>query len=450
MAVAELKIADDEMIDGGDRLPRQERQDASRRSGSPSPGSRRSRQPRPTSRAGPRRSRPTATPTAPSARGRARRRDTGGAAVALLRMGVKLDKKDAILAALRRPAAARRRLVARRRRLRPRVDLPRSCGPSSCSRRSPTSRRSAASSPRCRQSDGSYAVKPSGEADLGGTYYATTILRWVRLLEGEPALVETAGFTPLFNGKDLDGWEGDTSLWSARDGMLVGDSPGLKHNDFLADREGATATSSSSSPSGWSTARATAASSSGASASRATRCRATRPTSARTTGAASTTSRGATRSSSRRRPRRSKTLHKTGWNHYEVRAMGDRIRLSLNGVTVGRLQRDRPGDRPRRPDRRPDPRGRPDGGPVQGHLDPAAPHAHGRRRHDQPGFHLRTVKTDQGERKYTVYVPDGYDGKKAFPVVLFLHGSGERGDDGILGPGRPRARDLRPPRGLSR
>ena len=28
-------------------------------------------------------------------------------------------------------------------------------------------------------------------------------------------------------------------------------------------------------------------------------------------------------------------------------------------------------------------------------------------------------------------MPDGYDGQKAFPVVLFLHGSGERGDDGI-------------------
>ena len=49
----------------------------------------------------------------------------------------------------------------------------------------------------------------------------------------------------------------------------------------------------------------------------------------------------------------------------------------------------------------------------------------------QPGFHLRTVKTDQGDRKYTVYVPEGYDGTKAFPVVLFLHGAGERGDDGI-------------------
>ena len=49
-----------------------------------------------------------------------------------------------------------------------------------------------------------------------------------------PAVVETAGFTPLVNGKDLTGWEGDTQLWSAKDGMLVGHSPGLDHNEFLA------------------------------------------------------------------------------------------------------------------------------------------------------------------------------------------------------------------------
>src|SRR6202042_873515 len=51
---------------------------------------------------------------------------------------------------------------------------------------------------------------------------------------------------------------------------------------------------------------------------------------------------------------------------------------------------------------------------------------------NQPGFPLRTVKTDQGERKYTVYVPEGYDGSRSFPVILFLHGAGERGEDGIV------------------
>ena len=38
---------------------------------------------------------------------------------------------------------------------------------------------------------------------------------------------------PLFNGKDLSGWEGDSLLWKAEDGMLVGRSPGIDYNDFL-------------------------------------------------------------------------------------------------------------------------------------------------------------------------------------------------------------------------
>jgi len=42
------------------------------------------------------------------------------------------------------------------------------------------------------------------------------------------------GFTPLFNGKDLTGWEGDAKLWIVEDGCLIGRSPGIPYNDFLA------------------------------------------------------------------------------------------------------------------------------------------------------------------------------------------------------------------------
>jgi len=42
------------------------------------------------------------------------------------------------------------------------------------------------------------------------------------------------GFVPLFNGKDLTGWEGDAKLWIVEDGMLIGRSPGIQYNDFLA------------------------------------------------------------------------------------------------------------------------------------------------------------------------------------------------------------------------
>jgi predicted esterase len=59
--------------------------------------------------------------------------------------------------------------------------------------------------------------------------------------------------------------------------------------------------------------------------------------------------------------------------------------------------------------------------------------ARGKRRLPR-GFAARTVKLANGtERKYAVFVPPQYvlDETKEWPVVLFLHGSGECGRDGI-------------------
>lgn len=54
-----------------------------------------------------------------------------------------------------------------------------------------------------------------------------------------PCLAEDAASESLslFNGKDLSGWEGSTELWSVRDGMIVGESPGISENEFLATTE---------------------------------------------------------------------------------------------------------------------------------------------------------------------------------------------------------------------
>jgi len=43
------------------------------------------------------------------------------------------------------------------------------------------------------------------------------------------------GFQPLFNGKNLDGWDGDPRLWKVEDGVIVGSTEGvtLEHNTFL-------------------------------------------------------------------------------------------------------------------------------------------------------------------------------------------------------------------------
>jgi len=53
-------------------------------------------------------------------------------------------------------------------------------------------------------------------------------------------------------------------------------------------------------------------------------------------------------------------------------------------------------------------------------------------RKQETGF-LNRVVTVQGETyRYQVYVPADYDSHKKWPVIVFLHGAGEHGDDGLL------------------
>ena len=66
-----------------------------------------------------------------------------------------------------------------------------------------------------------------------GVLAAISVTAAVALAAGTGKMVKEDGFVPIFNGKDLAGWEGDEKLWTARDGMLIGRSPGIRHNDFL-------------------------------------------------------------------------------------------------------------------------------------------------------------------------------------------------------------------------
>lgn len=50
----------------------------------------------------------------------------------------------------------------------------------------------------------------------------------------------------------------------------------------------------------------------------------------------------------------------------------------------------------------------------------------------QTGFLDRTVVVAGTEYKYQVFVPDNWTPKKKWPVILFLHGAGERGEDGLI------------------
>lgn len=48
-----------------------------------------------------------------------------------------------------------------------------------------------------------------------------------------PMLATKDTAAQLFNGRDLEGWNGDPQLWSVEDGEIVGRSPGLERNSFL-------------------------------------------------------------------------------------------------------------------------------------------------------------------------------------------------------------------------
>ena len=353
---------------------------------------------------------------------------TGGATAAVLRFGLPLDHRNAIVAAIKagqRPEggwskddsppdlSSSYRVVRAMFMLHERPDIDRLM----------------AFVASCRKPDGSYSNTPGGTGDLGGTYLGTILIYWSRQLLGLPAVVETAGFTPLVNG-DLAGWEGDTQLWSARDGVLIGRSPGLDHNEFLATTR----------PYGDFILSLNFRMRDGQGNS-GVQFRSVRTPPHEMKGYQADLGEGywgALYDESRRNmvlvyPRSDaiRTLHRSDWNRYGIRAMGDRITLTLNGQDSVRDYRetdsgiDRSGLLAVQMHA---------GGPmeiqfrdlmIQALPTPTAENP------TQPGFHVRTVKTDQGGRKYTVYVPEGYDGSKAFPVILFLHGAGERGDDGI-------------------
>lgn len=49
----------------------------------------------------------------------------------------------------------------------------------------------------------------------------------------------------------------------------------------------------------------------------------------------------------------------------------------------------------------------------------------------ETGFLDRAVTVKGVTYQYQVYIPLGYSKKKSWPIALFLHGSGERGEDGL-------------------
>jgi predicted peptidase len=51
---------------------------------------------------------------------------------------------------------------------------------------------------------------------------------------------------------------------------------------------------------------------------------------------------------------------------------------------------------------------------------------------EETGFLNRTVKDGNETYRYQVFVPRDWNKNQKWPVILFLHGAGERGDDGLI------------------
>jgi predicted peptidase len=49
----------------------------------------------------------------------------------------------------------------------------------------------------------------------------------------------------------------------------------------------------------------------------------------------------------------------------------------------------------------------------------------------ETGFLNRIVTVGKNLYRYQVYVPQDWNGNKKWPIILFLHGAGERGEDGL-------------------
>jgi prenyltransferase beta subunit len=156
-------------------------------------------------------------------------RATGSAAVALLRLAAPLNQRQAILATLRSgqrddggwgQAEGPSDLGSTYRVMRAFFML----------NERPDASRLRAFLDRHRTESGGYAPTPGGTPDASSTYYASIVRHWLDELDAKaPVLVS------IFNGTDLSGWQGDTSVWSVVDGAIVGRTEtGLKQNEFLA------------------------------------------------------------------------------------------------------------------------------------------------------------------------------------------------------------------------
>ena len=59
---------------------------------------------------------------------------------------------------------------------------------------------------------------------MSRTLFCASLILFTSNLYAESAPAEAEGLKSIFNGKNLDGWDGDSRLWSVKDGVIHGET----------------------------------------------------------------------------------------------------------------------------------------------------------------------------------------------------------------------------------
>ncbi|MFO0939152.1 MAG: PVC-type heme-binding CxxCH protein [Pirellulales bacterium] len=77
------------------------------------------------------------------------------------------------------------------------------------------------------------SMMPEDQLNQFTEHQVRSLIAYLRGKSQSPLLATAENAAQFFNGKSLEGWNGDKELWSVQDGEIVGLSKGLKRNEFL-------------------------------------------------------------------------------------------------------------------------------------------------------------------------------------------------------------------------
>ncbi len=81
---------------------------------------------------------------------------------------------------------------------------------------------------------GTFSMMPEGLLAAFNANEVRDLVSYLRTKNQVPMQAAEDNLGGFFNGQDLTGWTGNTNLWKVENGEIVGTSPGLQQNEFLA------------------------------------------------------------------------------------------------------------------------------------------------------------------------------------------------------------------------